>query len=114
MMSETELLELSNFLTMAHHIPGRLRLKLDPAIKQHPAAALLENMARNTPNTGMLGMRLNVLARSLVIEYDPERIPPEEITNFLTATDQDAARRSIATIAGLFGFTLAAHKENRI
>lgn len=70
---------LTTCLRVAHHLPGRLRLKLDTPLNDAPPAMIadarqLKQAIENTP--GVRTVSLNVLARSCTVEYDPAHIPP--------------------------------------
>jgi hypothetical protein len=100
-MTLQELLELRALLSIAHHVPGRLRLRLDPRIRAHPAAKELESWSAN--GTGILSTRINPIARSLVVEYDPKRIDPALLDAFLAGATAPAE-----TLAKVFGVTTQA------
>ncbi len=64
-------------LRIAHHVPGRVRLKLDGG---GPSAAMLDGAKRFIRAAGgapgIRSVNLNALARSCVVEYDPKIISP--------------------------------------
>lgn len=62
-MTLQEILAIRALITVAHHVPGRVRLRLDPQVRSLPAAAELGNLRAN--EHGILATRLNPLARSL-------------------------------------------------
>lgn len=97
-----DLLDLRRFITVAHHVPGRIRLKIDPAVRSHPKAATLIGLAEK--GHGALRARLNLLARSLVLEYDPGRIDPDLLMTLFAGTDPHAtagAAHKLAEVLGL-------------
>ena len=106
-MTEQEFMELRRMLQLAHHVPGRLRLKFDPRILGHPVAPYLASLAKNGASSGITGTRLNLLARSLVIEYDTERMDPAVLDCFLTSRDMEQVRESAKKVAALFGMQLS-------
>lgn len=67
-------------LQIAHHLPGRVRLKLsqspDPVLTADSAffSAFFQSLEKKP---AIRSLTLNPLARSCTIEYDPERIPPQ-------------------------------------
>lgn len=74
------LVSLAPTIGIAHHVPGRIRLKLSPGAALPKGLALppgeaLRAAFLNIP--GVNGLRLNLLARSCTIEYDPQRIAPD-------------------------------------
>lgn len=58
---------------IAHHVPGRIRLKIFPSGLEAVKGINVQSMIESIP--GVLSNRLNFLARSLVIEYDQDRLP---------------------------------------
>jgi hypothetical protein len=107
-MNLDHLYEMRGMLSIAHHVPGRLRLKLDPRIREHPGAALIESLSKRLPDTGLLHVRLNPMARSLVLGYDTSRIAPQVLEEFLVSRDAARVAELAETIATFFGVTLEA------
>lgn len=72
------LAEVLPHLRIVHHVRGRLRLRLGAGIlgwlAQWPDAAPEDWLARLP---GVTALQMNTLAASLVVEYDPRRIPPQ-------------------------------------
>lgn len=88
--------ELRGFLCdvrIAHHIRGRIRLKLDvrtvsvdvPRVEAGAFQALLDR----TP--GVRAVQVNLLARSCTVHYDPEVIPERAWGDLLTGVASEAA-----------------------
>ena len=102
-MHVQDMLELRRFITVAHHVPGRIRLKIDPAVRSHPGAMALAALADT--GDGAFRARLNVLARSLVLEYDPDRIDPRLLEDFFTVADPQEAADLAKDLTGAFGLT---------
>lgn len=68
-------LMLRRYLAIAHHVPGRIRVKLDmaalmhlPAVDAEPFVALAKRIR------GVTAIRVNAAALSAVIEYDTRLI----------------------------------------
>ncbi|NYZ13656.1 heavy-metal-associated domain-containing protein [Azospirillum sp. RWY-5-1] len=96
---------LSASLRIVHHIPGRVRLKLDAAPDAGLAAAAGDVDALRRALGGSPGIRtvsVNPLARSCTIEYDPSVIPPTAWPDLLRG-DLSAAAQTLLRIvtAGL-------------
>ncbi len=78
---------------IAHHIRGRIRLRLEAAL---PQTGLSSGQAKHL-NTlldripGVHSVRANLFARSCTVEYDPGMIPEEAWRDFLTGAGSDAA-----------------------
>ena len=98
-MDSHTLYQLRQYLEVAHHVPGRLRLKFSPAIVTAPGAKSLTAWAQGQRNDnggyppGLRNMRLNLGSRSLIIEYDRETIAPEMLAELFQT--QDAGRMGI-------------------
>ncbi|CAO3432938.1 HMA2 domain-containing protein [Azospirillum doebereinerae] len=94
------LLRFVSLLSIAHHIPGRVRLKL--AAKDADVADLVVQAKRFgrsiTEAPGIRSVNVNLLARSCVVEYDADRIPPAAWADLLTGTPSDAAGRLVRAI----------------
>lgn len=80
---------------IAHHIPGRIRLKLDPA-KLSKAEASAVKGARDFRRLldgipGIHSIRLNLLALSCIVEYDTQVIPVEAWSDLLLGARTAAA-----------------------
>ncbi len=105
-MTCKDFLELRALIAIAHHIPGRIRLKLDPRIVGHPAARALASLSGGKPEAGLLGARVNILARSLILEYDLHTLSPEELETFLAGADAEKAAQLAEKVAGLLGISL--------
>ncbi|GHU03839.1 hypothetical protein FACS1894205_1070 [Alphaproteobacteria bacterium] len=67
------------YLSIVHHIPGRIRLKLAAGaeIPGHLSDAVRTLRDGLDKNPAIRSIRLNMLAKSCVIEYDPEQIAPD-------------------------------------
>lgn len=88
--------DLRRFVSIAHHVPGRIRLKLDmkalahlPKVDPAPFVALVGRVK------GVTGTRVNTAALSVVVEYDPKLIPPPTWAQLLSEAP-DAAERILA------------------
>lgn len=83
--------DLAAHLRIAHHIPGRIRLKLgDTAAKVAvESASRLFHTATEVP--GIKAISVNALARSCVVEYDPARIAPSAWQDLIDGVDSEAA-----------------------
>jgi hypothetical protein len=95
------LLRFATLLRIAHHIPGRVRLKL--AVENGSGlidAAEAKRFIRSV--TGVPGIRavsLNPLALSCVVEYDPALISPSVWNDLVAGTRSAAAEALLQAIA---------------
>jgi hypothetical protein len=67
------IIRIAPYMNIHHHVPGRIRLKTNPAFLAAIRGIDFDNMIRSIP--GVLDHRVNLPARSVVIEYDPRRLP---------------------------------------
>ena len=80
------LIRLAALLEIAHHVPGRIRLRLAANAMTAAADALADARkfgAAVHSIPGIHAVNLNALARSCVVEYDPARIPPKAWTDLM-------------------------------
>ncbi|MDV7212058.1 HMA2 domain-containing protein [Azotobacter beijerinckii] len=81
------------YIRVVHHIQGRIRLKLvagyESLAGQGRQARQFQSILDRTP--GVHGVRVNLLARSCTVEYDPQVIPVEAWDDFLTGVESPAA-----------------------
>jgi len=68
------LLDIVPYLEIAHHIPGRIRLRISFSGIGSLQGVDLGDQVNQIP--GILSTRVNALALSAVVEYDPERLDP--------------------------------------
>lgn len=92
------LISLREYLSVAHHVPGRIRLKLNPAIRQALGlrdSSAIERAVQAVP--GIRQVRLNTLAGSVVVEYASDIIQPVWWQTLL-ASDEQQARTLLASV----------------
>lgn len=87
-MDLTLLADLWDFLTVDRHVPGKLSLKVDMAIRNHPKAA---GLSRNEVSkvSAIRKIRLNIFTRILSVEYDTEKLPYEMLERLLLCPDKE-------------------------
>jgi hypothetical protein len=69
------LLHLAPHIRISHHEPGRIKLKLDFSALRLMGDHDLANRMRAIP--GILHSRTQLLSRSVVVDYDEEKLPFE-------------------------------------
>lgn len=85
--AEPSLLRFLNALSVAHHVPGRIRLKLSAPVGGELLALADQAKSFGTAFSAMAGIRavsLNPLAKSCTIEYDTKIIPATAWTGLLS------------------------------
>ena len=105
-MSPQDFLELRSFISTVKHVPGHITLKLDPRIVQHPAARHLAFLAGGRAGSALLNASFNILFRTLALDYDPERICPEDLDAFLSGQGDAQSAQQVQNVAGLLGIHL--------
>lgn len=88
-----DLLERLDEVRVAHHIRGRIRLKLatGSAVAELPKDRARRFQAVLDSIPGVHGVRVNFLARSCIVDYDPAVIPFEAWSEFLCGVESPAA-----------------------
>ncbi|SIN98920.1 HMA2 domain-containing protein [Halodesulfovibrio marinisediminis] len=89
-MDFTTVAKLRKYLTVKHHIPGRIRITFDRAIITDPEALKLVKTAPKMPDA-VKKTSVNIFSKSLVIEYDADRIPPQLLEDLINAPSDEAA-----------------------
>ncbi|MGF1614629.1 MAG: hypothetical protein ACFCVA_12170 [Gammaproteobacteria bacterium] len=89
----SELLQLRAYLSIKHHVAGRIRVVF--------STALLDSIPRTEAGrlqdllSGMRGVRevrLNLPARSVVVSYDPAQIPAQLLVDLIEGDDRVATK----------------------
>ncbi len=68
-----KLLHLAPHLEVAHHVPGRIRLRIRASGLGLVLHYNVDDVMRNIP--GVTGIRINAPAKSVVIEYNERHLP---------------------------------------
>lgn len=101
MLDET-LFSLRRHISVAHHVPGRIRLKFSLSVLDDPRARELIAAAEEAePPAWVLGRRLNKFGRSLVVEYDPAVVDHRLLEEALTTSDEARFMELAETFAKL-------------
>ena len=90
-------LKLRRMVTIAHHIPGRIRLKYKLGILAHLArfnAQEIEDGLASVP--AFKSYRLNHATNSILIEYDASVVPPVVINALFSEVDAEAENACVA------------------
>ena len=98
-MNFRKIVELEKHLDVAHHIPGRIRVKFSPLILTKPVALAAMKEHSELPEA-IKDARVNMSARSVVIEYDPEQILPELVEELIQGTNKDKKAQIISDLYG--------------
>lgn len=88
--AESPLVSFFRTLSVSHHVPGRIRLKLSASLTGDILAMAADAKRFSNAFSSMAGIRsvrLNPLAKSCTIEYDAKMIPPAAWSGFLSGSD---------------------------
>lgn len=108
-MDSQTLYKLREYLEVAHHVPGRLRIKFRPAIVTAPGAADLAQWAQTKKNgnggypDGLVNLRLNIASRSLIIEYDRKIVDPMVLEEMFSTRDRARMQDLVKQLADSLG-----------
>ncbi|SIO17432.1 hypothetical protein [Halodesulfovibrio marinisediminis] len=82
------LAELKEYLTVKQHTPGRLKVKVDLAIRNHPKLPQLQNAAKSG-SSAIKKTNLNIFTQTLTVDYDVNMLPFESLQELLSCDDPD-------------------------
>lgn len=102
MITIDKLIQISSYLTLVHHIKGRIRVRVSPKIKEQSSNITLEDI-EDIPNKieGIKKIKINKIVGSITIEYDNSIFPDklwvdlikqenlEEIANILNKLEKE-------------------------
>lgn len=91
-LSVEPLLGLREALEVAHHLPGRLRLRVARQAAARISPEIVGRLKSGLDrHSAIRSVRINVLAGSVVIEYDPVAIPGRLWLDLVEGTPEAAA-----------------------
>lgn len=98
------LLELRPYVQIAHHLPGRLRVQVRSGLAATRAlgrfgATGTDVIARLLP--GVRSVRLNPMAGSMVLEYDPKKLAVDLVDSFFRVDSPEQAAHVLDRLLGL-------------
>jgi hypothetical protein len=97
-----ELMAFRQGLAIAHQVPGRIRLRIDPELADWALRQKLgidEAAAWLAALPGILGVRANPIAASVVVEYDARRIAPDWWETLILGADNEALELLLGILA---------------
>jgi hypothetical protein len=73
MIESKEIINLVSYFTKIHHIKGRLRVRVNPAIVKDVSGISLSDIERiSTQISGIKNIKINPVVASVIIEYDDD------------------------------------------
>lgn len=95
----------ARYLRVAHHIPGRIRLKLDVDLDKAQLEAIsgARRFGRALDDVpGIRSVKVNLLARSCTLEYDATLIPADAWPDFLEGVRSPAAETLLQIVVAKY------------
>lgn len=90
-MSSDSLMSLRRYVTIAHHIPGRIRLRFNNKLIASLGKAKLSALDDYCgPGHSLHSYSLNAATGSLLLEYDAKRLSPKLIAQLFGDDDEQA------------------------
>lgn len=93
-MDFSTLAKLRKYLSVKHHLPGRLRLQFDKAILTDPEALEMTKSAPDMP-AAVTKSSINMFSKSVLLEYDTGAIAPELLEAIIHAPDEESAAAAL-------------------
>jgi hypothetical protein len=89
-LSAEKLIELGAYFSIIHHIKGRIRLRVNPKIKEHKHHVGIEDIeALPERINGIQSIKINKIIGSLTIEYDHAIFPDHLWENLVKGEELD-------------------------
>ncbi|PZA11705.1 hypothetical protein DNX69_11305 [Rhodopseudomonas palustris] len=76
-------------LIVAHHVRGRIRVRLAPSGYIHLTPQLLQTLQAGARSDEIASVRVNSAALSVVVEYAPDRLAPDLWDLLINAPDDE-------------------------
>lgn len=106
-MNAKNFMELRDYLQVIHHVPGRIRVRMNPLLLTNSKALSLVNeeldpdVISNAP--GIKKARLNPMLGTLMLEYDAGIIEPGVLDLLFKSQDKDLFTEAFGEIAANLG-----------
>ena len=81
---------LRQYLSIKHSLPGRIRIKFAMGIMSDPEALKLAQSPPDMPDA-VKEAKVNIFSRTLLLEYDAERIPSALLEELIETEDDERA-----------------------
>lgn len=81
---------LREYLSVKHSLPGHIRIKFSLGIMADPEALKLAQSPPEMPDA-VTNVDLNIFSRTLLLEYDANRVAPALLEELITTGDDDRA-----------------------
>ena len=109
-MDAGTLIKLREYLSIAHHIPGRIRLKIKSTLLADPQALKLAGSVDfsswGNGSRAIINTRFNPGAGSLVVDYEPGLLEPDLIAELFSSPDGNRVAELVEQLADLIGLKI--------
>jgi hypothetical protein len=93
--------EIGHRIRLAHHVPGRVRIKFDPSLARHPQREALENWLPELHAFSLLDF--SPWSTSALIGYDASTIPPRLVDELFSSPDLERKKSILNQIRSRVG-----------
>jgi len=100
MITADNIIKIASYFKIIAHIPGRLRLRVNPKITKETSSITLDDI-KNLPNKidGIKEIKINQAIASVTILYNPEIFSPKLWENLIKSENLDELKILINKIA---------------
>ena len=100
MISTDEIIKIAKYFTIIAHSPGRLRVRVNPKIKNESGNISLEDI-ENLPSkiNGIESIKIKKIIASVTILYNPEVFPPKLWEDLINNENLDEITKLINSLA---------------
>lgn len=105
-MKIKDLLQLRSYFTLKDHVPGRLRIRVDPRILAFPHLRELKTLASEHRGKRLGKTSLNIFTQTLTLDYDASRVDSALLEGFLTDQDETKVLRDAVAFAETLGISI--------
>jgi hypothetical protein len=109
-MKIEDVISLREYITLKEHTPGRAVLSMSPKVMSHPAARSLGTLAsvKSRPEAGLILAKLNIMTKSLELDYDTNIITEQDLDTYLNGQDMAQVEQAAVKVAALLNIPLDA------
>ncbi|GAB6176116.1 hypothetical protein JCM16814_10070 [Desulfobaculum senezii] len=98
------LMKARDYLRVASHTPGDLKIKVNPAILSAPGFSGLPKF--DELPSGIDDVKVNIFTQTIHVRYQPDVIPTELLDELLSTTDTQRAKAIATDLQTRLGVTL--------
>lgn len=100
MIKSEDIIRVSKYFTKIHHVPGRLRIRVSPEIKQESSDLSIGDIEDLSSQVeGILSVKINKIVGSITIVYDKDILIPDFWEDLLAQNNIDKNRDILNKLA---------------